>query len=299
MKTTLDWNARSLRWIGSFALAAAITACGGGGGGGDDGVIPPAANASIAANDTFPAVQSSIGGSTTPVQLNDSVTINSSTTAVVLGTNASIAAVTRTSAAPAAGSISFNTSTGVITVAAGTSAGAYSFSYQLCLNAPNQAICSIATASGTITTTPPASNVVTRADILACPPSNSLISTNAWSNCLVGKIFVGRDTLNSNQACELRVLANAEFQLVHNGVTYNHLANSVVTVGLYQNSTADPLRPALLLGVITRSTNPSNVTIDQLSDISISIDLNGTDTLEAKYLSTAGIQTINCTFNNI
>jgi hypothetical protein len=299
MKTSFNWNTRALRWAGSFALVAAIAACGGGGG--DGGVPPPIldpVNNANAVDDVFPAIQSAAGGTTTSVQTNDTVTINGSTTAAVLGTNASIAAVTRTSAAPAAGSIALNTSTGVITVAAGTSAGAYAFSYQLCRTAPSQTVCDVATASGSVTVTPPASNVVTRADVLACPVSGSLINATTWSNCLVGKIFVGRDLLNSSQACELRVLANSTFELVHNGITYNHLANSVISVGLYQNTTNSTVGPQIFAGVLGRSSNASGAP-NQLAEIQITVDLNGQDTIEAKIAGGGTTSTINCTINNI
>ena len=216
MKTVMNAKKRLLRWVACLSVVSTIAACGGGGG---DAAGPPILNPINNANavdDVFPAIQSAAGGSTTPVQTNDTVTINGTTTAAVLGTNASIAAVTRTSAAPAAGSISFNTSTGVITVAPGTSGGAFAFSYQLCRVAPNQTICDVATASGTVVTTPPASDLATRADILGCPASAFLLSSSNWSGCLAGKRLTGNDPIITTQTCQIRYLVNGGIEYTHN-----------------------------------------------------------------------------------
>jgi hypothetical protein len=303
MKTSFNWNTRALRWAGSFALVAALAACGGGGG--DGGLPPPIldpVNNANAIDDTFPAIQSAAGGSTTAVQLNDTVTINGTTTAAVLGTNASIAAVTRTSAAPAAGSIALNTSTGEITVAAGTSAGAYAFSYQLCRTAPNQTLCDVATASGSVTATAPASDLATSADIRACPRADNLLrGIPNWSNCLAGKRFVGRDTIVAAQACELRILANGGAAVTHNGVNYvTSPAGAAAIDGFYQNTTYEPLGPQILAGVLFWTLNGSDNSI-QLVDLSIDLNSNGLDTLEVDIKRPGGGTPIklNCTLNNI
>jgi hypothetical protein len=301
MKTSFNWNTRALRWAGSFALVAALAACGGGGG--DGGTQPPIldpVNNANAVDDVFPAIQSAAGGTTTSVQTNDTVTINGTTTAALLGTNASIAAVTRTSAAPAAGSISFNTSTGVITVAAGTSAGAYAFSYQLCRTAPSQTVCDVATASGTVTTTPPASDVATRADILACPASTNLISSSNWNGCLAGKRLVGNDPINTTQICQIRFLVNGGIEYTHNGVLYEPSANGPADGGLYQNTTSTS-GVRLLLGNLDWNLSGSTAR-NRVTKADLTIDVNDftQDLLVITYFDSAlARRTLNCTLANL
>ncbi len=302
MKTIFSTKTHLMRWAACLAVVSAIAACGGGGG---DAVAPPVldpVNNANAVDDAFPAIQSAAGGSTTAVQLNDTVTINGTTTAAGLGTNASIAAVTRTSAAPAVGSITFNTSTGVVTVAAGTSAGAYAFSYQLCRLAPNQTICDVATASGSVTTTPPASDLATSADIRACPRADNLLTgIPNWSNCLAGKRFVGRDTIVAAQVCELRILANGGAAVTHNGVNYaTSPAGAVANDGFYQNQTTEPNGLQILLGVLFWTLGGPDNSI-QTVDLSINLNANGLDTLEVDIKRPGGglPLKLNCTLNNI
>jgi hypothetical protein len=300
MKSVFKPTISVIRWASCFVLVATLAACGGGGGDSGSGSNPitdPVNNAN-AVNDTFPAIQSATGGSSTAVQLNDTVTINNTTTAAVLGTNASIAAVTRTSAAPAAGSISFNTSTGVITVAAGTSAGPYAFSYQLCRIASNNTLCDVATASGTVTTTPPASDVAARADILACPSSSFLISSANWSGCLAGKRLVGNDTIVAAQTCELRFLANGSVEYTHNEVTYLPSVVGPADGGLYQNTTREA-SVQILLGILDWNLVGA-ATRNRLTKIDLTVDLRGSDTVAVTYFDTAlNRRTLNCSLNNI
>ena len=298
MKNSFNKNTFFVRCIASLALLSVIAACGGGGSGdGTPPVVDPVNNAN-AMDDSFPAILSASGGSTSAVQINDTVTINGTTSAAVLGTNASIAIATRTSAAPAAGSISLNTSTGVVTVAAGTSAGAYAFSYQLCRAAPNQSVCDIATASGTITTTPPASDIATIADILACPPSSFLISSSNWSSCLAGKRLVGRDTIIAAQSCELRFLANGSVEYTHNSVTYTPSTVGPANGGLYQNTTTES-SVNLLLGSLDWNLSGA-ATRDRLTGIDVTIDLRAADAIAVEYFDTGlNRRTLNCSLNNI
>jgi hypothetical protein len=301
MKTSFYWNTRALRWAGSLALVAAIAACGGGDG--DGGVTPPPldpVNNANAVDDAFPAIQSVAGGSTTPVQLNDTVTINGTTTAAVLGTNASIAAVTRTSAAPAAGSISLNTSTGVITVAAGTSAGAYAFSYQLCRTAPNQTVCDIATASGTVATTPPASDIATRSDILACPASSFLISSSNWSSCLAGKRLVGNDPIITTQTCQIRYLTNGGIEYTHNGVLYEPSVNGAADGGLYQNTTSEP-SVKLMFGILDWNLSGSSARNRVTkTDLSVNVFPDTQDLLVVTYFDSGSVRrALNCNLTGL
>jgi large repetitive protein len=103
-----------------------------------------------AVNDSYPGVPAS-GTTTAPVTANDTVNLNGTTVSAVITPgatqNASIPQATLTSPAPSAGSVSFNTTTGQITVAPSTSPGTYTFNYQLCLLAPNQTVCDTATAT--------------------------------------------------------------------------------------------------------------------------------------------------------
>ncbi len=301
MKTTRHWNKRLARWAGCVAVVSAIVACGGGGG--DGGVPPPVldpVNNANAVDDAFPAIQSAAGGSTTPVQTNDTVTTNGTTTAAIVGTNASIAAVTRTSAAPTSGSISLNTSTGVITVVAGTSAGAYAFSYQLCRTAPNQTICDVATASGTVSTTPPASDVATRADILNCPRSAFLISSSNWSSCLAGKRLVGNDPIITTQTCQIRYLVSGGIEYTHNGVLYEPSVNGPADGGLYQNTTFEP-SVKLMFGILdwnlSGSTTRNRVT---KADLSVNVFPDTQDLLAVTYFDSGlARRTLNCNLTGL
>ncbi len=301
MKTTFNWNTRALRWSASMALVAAIAACGGGGG--DGGVAPPIldpVNNANAVNDTFPAIQSVAGGSTTPVQVNDTVTFNGTTTAAVLGTNASLAAVTRTSAAPAAGSINLNTSTGVVTIAPGTSAGTYAFSYQLCRMAPNQTVCDVAIASGSVTATPPASDVATRADILACPASSFLINSSNWSSCLAGKRLVGNDPIVTSQTCQIRYLANGGIEYTHNGVLYEPSVNGAADGGLYQNTTSET-SVKLMFGILDWNLSGSSARNRVTkADLSVNVSPDTQDLLVITYFDSGlNRRTLNCNLTGL
>ncbi len=64
---------------------------------------------------------------------------------------------------------------------------------------------------------PPASDVTTLADVVACPASGVITSTTWYTNCLVGKRLVGKDTI-SGEACELRLKAGGVFEYVKKGV---------------------------------------------------------------------------------
>jgi hypothetical protein len=301
MKTSFNWNIRALRWAGCIALVAAMAACGGGGG--DGGVLPPVLNPVNNANavdDTFPAIQSVGGGSTTPVQTNDTVTANGTTTAAVLGANSSIALVTRTSAAPAAGAIIFNTTTGVITVAAGTSAGAYAFSYQLCRTSPNQTVCDVAIASGTVTTTPPASDIATRADILACPPSSFLISSSNWSGCLAGKRLVGNDPIITTQTCQIRYLANGGIEYTHNGVLYEPSVNGAADGGLYQNTTSET-SVKLMFGILDWNLSGSSARNRVTkTDLTVNVFPDTQDLVAVTYFDSGSVRrTLNCSLTGL
>ncbi len=302
MKTTLKFNTSVLRWASALALVATLAACGGGGG--NAGTVPdptqnPVNNANAVA-DTFPAIQSATGGSTTAVQINDTVTINGTTTAAVLGTNATIAAVTRTSASPTAGSISLNTNTGVVTVAAGTSAGAYAFSYQLCRTAPNQTICDVATASGTVATTPPASDIATRADILACPASAFLISSSNWSSCLAGKRLTGNDPIISTQTCQIRYLVNGGIEYTHNGVLYEPSVNGAADGGLYQNTTSEP-SVKLMFGILDWNLSGSSARNRVTkADLSVNVFPDTQDLLVVTYFDSGLVRrTLNCNLTGL
>ena len=115
-----------------------------------DTVVVSPALVTDAVNDSYPGVPAS-GTTTAPVTANDTVNLNGTTVSAVITPgatqNASIPQATLTSPAPSAGSVSFNTTTGQITVAPSTSPGTYTFNYQLCLLAPNQTVCDTATAT--------------------------------------------------------------------------------------------------------------------------------------------------------
>ena len=104
------------------------------------GVTPIAA-----VDDAPPAISGGTGGSTATVLGND--TLNG--VAVVA---ADIALTPGTAPTPTAGSISMNAD-GTITVAAGTTAGSYSYPYTICENL-NPANCSTATATVEVGVTP-------------------------------------------------------------------------------------------------------------------------------------------------
>lgn len=297
MNSTLSWT-KKIKLLGaSLALALFVAACGGGGG--DGGTVGPApSNAATAADDVFPAVQSAAGGSTPAVQINDSVQINGTLTAVNLGVNASIVAATRTSAAPTAGSVLLNTATGVITVSAGTSAGSYAFTYRLCLLSPNQGVCDDASVTVPVSATPPASDVATTADILACPASSFLISTTNWSGCLAGKRLVGNDPILTSQACQLRFLANGGVEYTHNGVTYLPSVNGQADRGLYQNTASEP-SVKLLLGSLDWNLSGA-ATGNRLTGIDVTVNLRGADLVEVEYFDTGLVRrNLNCSITNL
>ena len=300
MKTIFSTKTHLIRWAACLAMVSTIAACGGGGG---DAVAPPAldpVNNANAVDDAFPAIQSAAGGSTTPVQTNDTVTINGTTTAAILGTNSSIAIVTRTSVAPAAGSISFNTSTGVITVAPGTSGGAFAFSYQLCRTVPNQTICDVATASGTVVTTPPASDLATRADILACPASAFLISSSNWSGCLAGKRLTGNDPIIRTQTCQIRYLVNGGIEYTHNGVLYEPSVNGAADGGLYQNTTSEP-SVKLMFGILDWNLSGSSARNRVTkADLAVNVFPDTQDLLVITYFDSGlARRTLNCNLTGL
>ncbi len=300
MKTIINAKKHLLHWVACLAVVSTIAACGGGGG---DAAGPPVLNPINNANavdDAFPAIQSATGGSTTSVQTNDTVTINGTTTAAILGTNSSIAAATRTSAAPVAGSISFNTNTGVITVSPGTSGGAFAFSYQLCRMAPNQTVCDVATASGTVVTTPPASDLATRADILACPASAFLISSSNWSGCLAGKRLTGNDPIITTQTCQIRYLVNGGIEYTHNGVLYEPSVNGAADGGLYQNTTSEP-SVKLMFGILDWNLSGSSARNRVTkADLAVNVFPDTQDLLVVTYFdSSLARRTLNCNLTGL
>ena len=104
-----------------------------------------------AVNDSFAVTPTASGGTTASVVLNDTTTNGG---AITLGTNATL--TPGTAPTPTAGSITMNASTGVITVAAGTTPGTYSYPYTICtVPATNPATCDTATATITVYGTVP------------------------------------------------------------------------------------------------------------------------------------------------
>jgi hypothetical protein len=239
MESEFNLDRRFSQLVYSVATVCALAACGGGGGGGE---TPPPDNSgdnAVSANDdTFAAIASASGGSTASVQANDTIRVGGTDAAASLSTNVSIVSATRSSAAPAAGALTFNTTTGVITVAAGTTAGSYLFTYRMCLTAPNQTVCDDATVTVPVGTTVPSSNIATRADILACPTSTALISSSTWSSCLAGKRLVGNDPVLTSQTCQILYLSDGGVEYTHNGVVYLPSINGPAKGGLYQNTTS-------------------------------------------------------------
>jgi hypothetical protein len=287
--------------VGSMAMMSALAACGGGGGGGDN--TPPdnpGDNAVTANDDTFASIGSSSGGSTAAVQANDTVRVGGSATAAVLNTNASIVSATRTSAAPAAGSVTFNTTSGVITVAAGTSGGSYVFTYRMCLTAPNQTVCDDATVTVPVGTTAPGSNIANRADILACPASSSLISSSNWSSCLAGKRLVGNDPIITSQTCQVLYLADGGVEYTHNGVVYLPSVNGPAKGGLYQNTTSGS-GIKLMFGNLDWDLLGSSAR-NRVTDVDLSIFIlpDTQDLVEVTYFDSALTRrTLNCNLTNL
>ena len=102
-----------------------------------------------AVNDTPPAVPAAGGGTTPSVLANDTM----SDQTVVLGTNATFTA--GTAPTPTAGSIKMDPTTGVVTIALGTTPGTYSYPYTICsVPATDPASCSTATATIVVAPTP-------------------------------------------------------------------------------------------------------------------------------------------------
>jgi hypothetical protein len=287
--------------ISTMAMMSALAACGGGGGGGDP--TPPdnpGDNAVTANDDTFASIGSSSGGSTAAVQANDTVRVGGTATAAILNTNASIVSATRTSAAPVAGSLTFNTTSGVITVAAGTTAGSYVFTYRMCLTAPNQTVCDDATVTVPVGTTAPSSNIATRADILACPAVSSLISSSNWSSCLAGKRLVGNDPIIPSQSCQVLYLADGGVEYTHNGVVYLPSVSGPAKGGLYQNTTAGNSAKFMFGNLdfdLSGSTARNRVTD---VDLSIFILPDTQDLVEVTYFDSASARrTLNCNLTNL
>lgn len=104
--------------------------------------VPPAP---LAVNDMPPVVPSAAGGTTFSVLLNDTV---SGKAAVVSGAAANATLTPGSAPTPAAGAISMDSITGVITIATGTTPGTYTYPYTLCsLPVINSFSCSTATAT--------------------------------------------------------------------------------------------------------------------------------------------------------
>jgi hypothetical protein len=301
MKSEFNADRRLRRSIWLMAMVCALAACGGGGGGGD--TTPPdnsGDNAVSANDDTFASIASASGGSTASVQANDTVRVNGTAAAASLNTNASIVSATRTSAAPAAGSVTFNTTSGVITVAAGTSAGSYVFTYRMCLTAPNQTVCDDATVTVPVGTTAPSSNIATRADILACPASSSLISSSNWSSCLAGKRLVGNDPVITSQTCQILYQADGGIEYTHNGVVYLPSINGPAKGGLYQNTTSGS-GIKLMFGNLDWDLFGSSAR-NRVTDVDLSVFVlpDNQDLVEVTYFDSAlARRTLTCNLTNL
>jgi hypothetical protein len=87
---------------------------------------------------------------------------------------------------------------------------------------------------------PAASDVVTLADIKACPNVADTATNTNWYNCLVGKRLVGVDPFANNQVCQLSIKAGGVFEYSKNGAvvsTTRPVAEWASPFGLYRNST--------------------------------------------------------------
>jgi hypothetical protein len=87
---------------------------------------------------------------------------------------------------------------------------------------------------------PAASDVVTLADIKACPNLPDVTTNTNWYNCLVGKRLVGVDPFANNQVCQLSIKAGGVFEYSKNGAvvsTTRPVAEWVSPSGIYRNST--------------------------------------------------------------
>ena len=102
-----------------------------------------------AVNDSFAVTPTASGATTASVVLNDTTTNGG---AITLGANATL--TPGTAPTPTAGSITMNASTGVITVAAGTTPGPYNYPYTICVR-PAGTPCDTATAQITVYGTVP------------------------------------------------------------------------------------------------------------------------------------------------
>jgi hypothetical protein len=283
-----------------MAMMSALAACGGGGGGDITPPDNPGDNAVTANDDTFSSIGSLSGGSTAAVQANDTVRIGGTTTAAILNTNASIVSATRTSAAPAAGSVTFNTTSGVITVAAGTSAGSYVFTYRMCLLSPNQTVCDDATVTIPVGANAPGSNIATRADILACPTSTALIPSSTWSSCLAGKRLVGNDPVITTQTCQILYQADGGIEYTHNGVVYLPSVNGPAKGGLYQNTTSGN-GIKLMFGNLDWDLFGSSAR-NRVTDVDLSVFVlpDNQDLVEVTYFdSTLARRTLTCNLTNL
>ena len=107
-----------------------------------------------AVDDSFAVTPTASGGTTASVVLNDTTTNGGS---VILGTGGNATLTPGTAPAPAAGSISMDPNTGIITVAAGTTPGTYDYPYTICTVPPTTptATCDTATATITVNATVP------------------------------------------------------------------------------------------------------------------------------------------------
>ena len=166
-----------------------------------------------AANDTLGTLPAS-GGTTTPVTGNDSVNITGTSTAAVLtggGANVSIPVATLTGSPSSPGtSVTFNTLTGQITVLSGSVPGTYTFTYQLCLFAPNAGVCSTATAVVTVSpVVPPALTDVSVAITLpttAAPGTTVTGVVTYTNNTAVPTTFTSAITVNGQISTTVQTL---------------------------------------------------------------------------------------------
>lgn len=85
--------------------------------------------------------------------------------------------------------------------------------------------------------TPGSTDLVTLADLQACPQVSSPATTTQWFTCLVGKRLPGKNLI-TGKACELRIKAGGVFEFVNDGAVSTLPAVSTWDrpLGVYQNS---------------------------------------------------------------
>ncbi|MFT3893328.1 MAG: SdrD B-like domain-containing protein [Anaerolineales bacterium] len=179
----------------------------------DTALVTVTVNPTIdAVNDDYTAspILGTTGGTTAAVIVND--TTNG--VAAVIGTN--VALTPGTAPTPAAGSITMNAN-GTITVAAGTTAGTYTYPYTICtLPATTPATCD--TANATVVVTSPAIDAVN--DNYSGTPISGAAGGNA------GNAFTN-DTLNGAAIVPAQITATINTSASDPGVTLNTATGSV------------------------------------------------------------------------